>query len=67
MADLQAIKDQLDTIVNIIPVGRYGQFRYNNMDHSIETGLLAAQKVMGENVDPWCVNEEAEYHDEAKK
>lgn len=67
MADLQNIKDELAGIENLIPVGRYGQFRYNNMDHSIETGLLAAQKVMGENVDPWAVNEDAEYHEEGKQ
>lgn len=67
MADLKTIKDHLDSIENIIPVGRYGQFRYNNMDHSIETGFLAAQRVMGEDVNPWAVNEEAEYHEEGKQ
>lgn len=64
MEDLKTIRNHIDSIGNVIPVGRYGQFRYNNMDHSIETGLLAARKVMGENVNPWAVNEEAEYHEE---
>ena len=36
------------------------------MDHSIETGLLAAEVVLGKDVDPWSVNEEAEYHEEKK-
>ena len=66
MEDLKIIKDYLDSIENIIPVGRYGQFRYNNMDHSIETGLLAARVVMGEKLDVWAVNEEAEYHEEGE-
>lgn len=66
MANLKIIRKQIELIDNIFPVGRYGQFRYNNMDHSIETGLLAARAVMGEKVDPWAVNEEAEYHEEGK-
>jgi len=64
--DIQTIRKQLDSISNISAVGRYGQFRYNNMDHSIETGLLAAEKVMGKSVNPWSVNEDAEYHEEGK-
>ena len=61
---LTVIRNRLKEIPNLIPVGRYGQFRYNNMDHSIETGILAAEKITGKNVDPWSVNEEAEYHEE---
>lgn len=65
-SSLKVIRQKLDSIKNISAVGRYGQFRYNNMDHSIETGLLAAQRCMGKNVNPWAVNEEAEYHEERK-
>ena len=54
----------LATLSNAAPVGRYGQFRYNNMDHSILTALLGVRKLLGEDVDPWQVNEEAEYHEE---
>ena len=54
----------LATLTNAAPVGRYGQFRYNNMDHSILTALLGVRKLLGEDVDPWQVNEEAEYHEE---
>jgi len=64
MADLKTIREHIDSIENIIPVGRYGQFRYNNMDHSIETGLLGARVVLGEKLNVWAVNEEAEYHEE---
>jgi protoporphyrinogen oxidase len=61
---VKTIRSYLDTIGNLACVGRYGQFRYNNMDHSIMTGLLGARKLLGEKVDPWSVNEEAEYHEE---
>ncbi len=64
---LAVIKNAIADAGNIIPIGRYGQFRYNNMDHSIETGLLAAEVVMGSNKDPWAVNEDAEYHEESCK
>jgi protoporphyrinogen oxidase len=62
--NLKKVREFLNANSSIIPVGRYGQFRYNNMDHSIATGLLAARKIMGENADPWSVNEDAEYHEE---
>jgi protoporphyrinogen oxidase len=59
-----AIRAYLSTVGNLVCVGRYGQFRYNNMDHSIMTALLGARRLLGEAVDPWSVNEEAEYHEE---
>ena len=44
-------------------IGRGGTFRYNNADHSIEMGLLLAQKILGYDVDHMEVNTEAEYHE----
>jgi hypothetical protein len=44
--------------------GRGGTFRYNNADHSIETGLLVAQNLLGESHDVDAVNTEQEYHEE---
>jgi protoporphyrinogen oxidase len=58
------LREYLESFQNMVCVGRYGQFRYNNMDHSIMTALLGARKLLGEAVDPWSVNEEAEYHEE---
>jgi protoporphyrinogen oxidase len=46
--------------------GRGGTFRYNNTDHSIETGLLAARNLLGEEHDVEAVNTEAEYHEEKR-
>jgi hypothetical protein len=38
-------------------------FKYNNMDHAIVTGLLAARNVLGGRYDVWSVNIDAEYHE----
>ena len=48
---------------NFHPIGRGGMFKYNNMDHAIVTGLLAARNVMGSRYDVWLVNIDAEYHE----
>lgn len=61
---VELIRRYLDGFGNLVCVGRYGQFRYNNMDHSIMTALLGCRKLLGEPVDPWGVNAEAEYHEE---
>ncbi len=47
---LETIKSYLESIDNLILMGRYGQFVYNNIDHSIETGIRAARRAMGEAV-----------------
>jgi protoporphyrinogen oxidase len=68
-------KQRLDTIrqwlggnvTNLSCIGRNGQHRYNNQDHSMATALIAARNVaLGECRDPWEVNEDAEYHEIAK-
>jgi protoporphyrinogen oxidase len=48
---------------NFHPIGRCGMFKYNNMDHAIVTGLLAARNIMGSQYDVWLVNIDAEYHE----
>jgi len=58
---VDAIKRQLGTYRNLSLVGRGGTFRYNNSDHAIETGLLAARKALGEVVDLDEVNEDSAY------
>ncbi|MCL4502912.1 MAG: NAD(P)/FAD-dependent oxidoreductase [Deltaproteobacteria bacterium] len=63
---LGLIKDWLAQFSNLYCIGRYGQFRYNNMDHSMLTGILAARAMLGENVDPWSVNAEGEYIEEKR-
>ena len=57
---VQGIRRQFE---NLQIIGRYGTFRYNNTDHSIETGLLAAKNILGETHDLDQVNAEQEYHE----
>jgi protoporphyrinogen oxidase len=43
---LDKIFDFANSFDNLYCVGRNGRFYYNNQDHSIETGLLAAQSII---------------------
>jgi protoporphyrinogen oxidase len=47
------------------PVGRNGMHRYNNQDHAMMTGILAARNILAGRplYDPWLVNQDAEYHE----
>jgi len=56
----------INELDNLQTIGRNGMHRYNNMDHSILTGLLAVKNIEGANYDLWSVNTEEEYHEEAK-
>jgi protoporphyrinogen oxidase len=60
---LEKIKAFVEQLDNLQIIGRYGTFRYNNTDHSIETGLLAAKNILGEHHDLDQVNAEKEYHE----
>jgi protoporphyrinogen oxidase len=62
-APLAVLKEFVSSFENMQIIGRYGTFRYNNTDHSIETGLLAAKNVLGESHDLDRVNAEQEYHE----
>jgi protoporphyrinogen oxidase len=55
------IRAYLDTLPGLQTVGRNGMHRYNNLDHSMLTGLLAAHNAMGERHDLWRVNAERSY------
>lgn len=57
------IKAFINSMENLQIIGRYGTFRYNNTDHSIETGLLAAKNILGEHHDLDQVNADKEYHE----
>lgn len=65
-SEIDRIKAYLDTIPNLYCIGRNGQHRYNNMDHSMLTGIYAADTALGcgpgkEAV--WNVNTEPDYHE----
>jgi protoporphyrinogen oxidase len=63
---VDTIKGQLRSFPNLSIVGRGGTFRYNNADHAIETGLLAARNILGDSVDVDSVNSEQEYLEERR-
>ena len=60
------VREHLDTIENLYCIGRNGQHRYNNMDHSMLTAFTAVRAFHGEcdKVELWNVNAEEEYHEE---
>jgi protoporphyrinogen oxidase len=62
----KVVVDYIKHFENIQPIGRYGMFKYNNMDHSILAGLYAAENILGKNYDIWEINTDAEYHEEKK-
>ena len=63
---LKTIKDFLTGFNNLQTIGRVGMFRYNNMDHSILSGIYAAKNILGEKNNVWEINIEEEYHEEIK-
>jgi len=63
---VELIKNFLAVLQGVHIVGRGGTFRYNNADHSIEMGLLLAQRILGRNVDHLAVNTEQEYQEEIR-
>lgn len=61
---LDVIQKYLSKFENLQTVGRNGMHRYNNQDHSMLTGLLAAKNILGETHDLWNVNVERSYHED---
>ncbi|MCL2082619.1 MAG: NAD(P)/FAD-dependent oxidoreductase [Oscillospiraceae bacterium] len=60
------VREFLDTIPNLYCVGRNGQHRYNNMDHSMATSFEAVNCIKTGNTDKsaiWNVNTEEDYHE----
>jgi protoporphyrinogen oxidase len=60
-ANLQTLREYLSGFTNLQTVGRNGLHRYNNQDHSMLTGQLAARNVLGERHDVWSVNTETSH------
>lgn len=55
---------------NLSPIGRGGLYKYNNQDHAILSGLLAARNYLGlagSPYDVWAINSDAEYLEEATR
>lgn len=59
---LSTLRSFLDTITNLRTIGRNGLHRYNNQDHSMIAGRMAArQLLLGEEGDLWSINTEQSY------
>jgi len=58
---LQVIRNFLSTIENLQTIGRNGLHRYNNQDHSMLTGMLAAENILGANHNLWELSKSQEY------
>ena len=68
-SDIDTLIDYLNTIDNLYCVGRNGQHRYNNLDHSMMTSFEAVKCILSGSTDKsaiWNVNTEKEYHEEGK-
>lgn len=64
--EFNKIRTFLAGIENLICIGRNGQHRYNNMDHSMMTAIIAADFINNKVTDKdlvWNVNMEQEYHE----
>ena len=69
--------DEIDTLVaylssidNLYCVGRNGQHRYNNIDHSMVTSFESVKNILSgakDKTNIWNVNTEKEYHEEGSK
>lgn len=65
-AEIDKLIDYLNKFGNLYCVGRNGQHRYNNMDHSMATSFEAVKNIINgvqskDNV--WSVNTDKEYHE----
>ena len=64
---MDELREYLNTIPNLYCVGRNGQHRYNNIDHSMCTSFETVKNILSgetkkDNI--WNVNTEKEYHEE---
>ena len=64
-AEFGKVREWLDGFANLYCIGRNGQHRYNNMDHSMLCGMEAARALVGGTGKAalWNVNTEEEYHE----
>ena len=64
--EIDRVIEYLNGIENLYCIGRNGQHRYNNMDHSMVTAFEAVKNITTDVKDKtniWNVNTEKEYHE----
>lgn len=68
--EMDKLVEYLKSIDNLYCVGRNGQHRYNNIDHSMVTSFETVKNILSGEKDKsniWSVNTEQEYHEEASE
>ena len=64
---VETLRQYCEGFENLYCIGRNGQHRYNNQDHSMLTGILAAESLAsGTAQDLWDVNTEQDYLEEVR-
>jgi len=66
----QRLQKRFNQLGNIYAIGRGGMYKYNNQDHSLLSGILAARKYCSstpEDINLWEVNTEKEYHESGER
>ena len=64
---LRRVQAWVDQVPGLLAIGRYGAFKYNNQDHSILMGLLAATELLsGSPQHLWDVNTDSTYLESAE-
>ena len=66
-SQIDKLRNYLNSITNLYCVGRNGQHRYNNIDHSMCTSFETVKNIINNVTDKsniWNVNTEKEYHEE---
>ena len=64
---VDTLREYLLGFRNLQVIGRNGQHRYNNQDHSMLAGIQAARNVVGGEHDVWAVNLEGDYLEEDRR
>jgi len=63
---LKPVEEYLSTVRGLHVIGRYGAYKYNNQDHSILMGMLAAENILTDAAhNLWAINTDYEVYQEA--
>ncbi len=63
---IEPVQEYLDGIKNLHVIGRYGAYKYNNQDHSIVMGILAAENILeNKDHDLWQINTDYDTYQES--
>ncbi|MBI1283646.1 MAG: NAD(P)-binding protein [Thiobacillus sp.] len=69
-ARFDVVREYLDGIRNLFPVGRNGMHRYNNQDHSMLTAKMSVDNILAgvtSKANIWAVNVDDDYHEEVRE